>query len=512
MPALTIFYDPTTSATAAASGNGTVYGPPTDVATAAAGPIRANLDYQASLFYSNGRRVNQSLVDALAAFDAAGNADGLSFAQRSAIDAAVCGLQILDTLDTSLTGIGTLAASETPTAGYNLPNNAIREISLLDGRQLQNLTSDYNPVTGVSSLNPRLNLELEQRQPLEVRATVLDLDLLRGATADGTNAPQEYMIPNSGLIYASRNDALADASDVNPTVANTSQPGVAAADHLVDPTRRQSAIILVNGQRLWREQEFRTEERGFTLATNLAAYIKAAPFTVNGDASITGGFNPHLDNINNEQLEFTDAFVASNFAQFYGRSNLNPNYACRMDDPRLPSGSCASNAVADQWRPANVLSDSLTLLSTSFREGFRNEGNYDLQNHRPDQIADPDADGTTDVSTAAAINVARLNNGFWNNDFAVSGLTSGLLFDPDGPGALLEATHADATYQTDSPPLPLPAGYLGSSYFNNFVTPVQRRVNFDEYLMEYCPRLPHICLPPPRIGLSIVPGRLRRRL
>jgi hypothetical protein len=32
--------------------------------------------------------------------------------------------------------------------------------------------------------------------------------------------------------------------------------------------------------------------------------------------------------------------------------------------------------------------------------------------------------------------------------------------------------------------------FLWSSYFNNFVTPVQRRGNFPEYVMEVCPKLP----------------------
>jgi hypothetical protein len=42
----------------------------------------------------------------------------------------------------------------------------------------------------------------------------------------------------------------------------------------------------------------------------------------------------------------------------------------------------------------------------------------------------------------------------------------------------------DATYVTAPPPR------LWSSYFNNFVTPVQRRGTFPHYVMEVCTKIP----------------------
>jgi hypothetical protein len=111
------------------------------------------------------------------------------------------------------------------------------------------------------------------------------------------------------------------------------------------------------------------------------------------------------------------------------------------------------------------------LLSRSYRFGFRNEGDFDLRNN----------------AGAAAV-WPRRQQGFFNNNFVTNGLSSGA-FSDNGilvglPGAGTQLTDQNYVDAPATPPV------LWSSYFNNFVSPVQRRGNFPHYVMEVCPKLP----------------------
>jgi hypothetical protein len=75
------------------------------------------------------------------------------------------------------------------------------------------------------------------------------------------------------------------------------------------------------------------------------------------------------------------------------------------------------------------------------------------------------------TDTAVAINesnitatVAARLNGFWDNNFVTN------------------RDFTDSQYSGST------AGRIDSSYFNNYVTPVQRRATFSEYVMEICPK------------------------
>jgi len=454
------YYDPSTSETAqnsSMSDNGIVYGPPTstsaDIGTLTAGTngllsgsgVAGQLATQANMVFPNGRFANETLRDAL---QKAANERTLS--EQSAIDATLCSLGIL----------GDVALGTAPSG---LPNEAIYETSFLDAREIK-----QNEVTPAGN---DYDMPLEYRQPLEVRATVLDLDQLRRSTiAQSTDGPSdggnEYYLPYSGIIFASRDDALADST--GDSVYDS------ATDFILDPTRRPNGIMLVNGECLQRDtggscqpggtvtEESITQEKGLTLATNLPVYVK-------------GQFNLHT------QEEFADN-LADDWGNFYTRGNINTNFACRAGDPRL--NGCNTG---DDWRVANILSDAITVLSgdiddqsTGFRFGYRNEGSFDLNYYEyvdPDgndaQIGyDADGDGnigTGEINSTAAD--ARTPNGFQPyNSFAINGLSSGADFDG--------VTHDDADYRT--------TGATNSSYFNNFITPVQRRDTFSEYVMEMC--------------------------
>ncbi len=264
------------------SNRGIVYPAPTktvsDYATA--------LTYLSQLKYSNGRFIDEGLLARALAKTPANR----TISEQSGIDAQICALQILDS---SLSNNNSV-----------IPHGAIFETFFSD-----------------------------QRETRKVRATVLDLNLLRTKTIGGS----EYLLPNSGIIYATRDDALPDISAGNTDAGKLESP----VDYSDDTTRRPSAIILIKGGKLWRTNTYKEEEKGLTLATNLPAYIK-------------GDFNLHT------QEEFTQT-LADDWNNFYTRTTFNNNFACRSRDSRFPN--CTTG---DEWRPANILADAVTLLSGDF--------------------------------------------------------------------------------------------------------------------------------------------------
>ncbi|MGJ5676631.1 MAG: hormogonium polysaccharide biosynthesis protein HpsA [Nostochopsis sp.] len=366
--------------------------------TDAAVDLEERLKYQANLVFPNGQFVNPLLRQALKK----STTKDLSLSEQSAIDSTICALQIADkTLNRDASVV---------------PNDAIKETAFLDAKQIKAI--DAGTPSGL------YNLEIEQRQPLEIRAAVIDLDKLRKTSISGTWS-NEYLLPNSGIIYATRDDALSDTSEPN-------SPNVSATDYKLDPNRRPNAIMLVNGSDLSRQTDYRPEEKGLILATDLPVYVE-------------GDFNLH----SKQEFKSPDT-LDSTWSNFYTRlsDNRDTDFACRPNDPRL--SKCTTG---ETWRPASVLADAVTLLSANFVEGFRSHGDFDLRNNR------------TDVSNVNDVRNKRLKNGFWDNNFVTS------------------------RDFTDSSYLSLSGSGSNSSFFNNFVTPIQRRVEFPEYVMEMCFKL-----------------------
>ncbi|MEG4086611.1 hormogonium polysaccharide biosynthesis protein HpsA [Microcoleus sp. POL10_C6] len=407
---------------------------------------------QANYVFPDGRFANKPLREALLKAEGDRNLEDLA-----AIDSTACAVDIL----------------QSPTASTAIPAGAIQEVAFLNAREIKavdadNTTTAVNeeftlssplpvatpPTAPAAILTGNYNQPIEERQPLEVRATQLNIEELRGEEFTGTNGPapaKEYLLPNSGVIYASRDDALPDRSA--RSADENRDKLVSPTDSLLDPTRKPNGILVINGQKLFRGKPGPVRpnpytvadvvrEKGLTLVSNLPVYIK-------------GEFNKH------SQQEFATA-LTDNWSNFYGsRGILNPNFACRAGDPRLKD--CT---IGDNWRPATVLADAVTLLSGDYRFGFRNEGDFDLRNN----------------AGAAAV-LPRRQQGFYHNNFVTNGLTS-RAFLSDGklsPDVTPATALQDSDYATPQ---------LNSSYFNNFITPVQRRGNFPEYLMETCIKLP----------------------
>jgi Tfp pilus assembly protein PilX len=419
------FYDPTNSTTAknistlpwnnatgGKSNNGIVYGAPTTTVST----YENLLNYQAQLTYPNGRWVNEPLKNALAK-----TAANRTLSDQSAIDSALCALEIM----------GTKTPSDTA-----IPHGAIRENAFLDARQIQAIDT----TTGSTNYD----LDKKDRQPLEIRTTVLDIDQLRQKTiGTATTAnPQEYLLPNSGIIYATRDDALIDQSAGTTAAAKLESP----VDFKLDPTRRPNGIMLVNGSKLFRgtTNTYRDVEKGLILASNVPVYVK-------------GDFNLHTQEEFTQLLNDDWTTSASGKTAFYSRSTLNPQFACRPNDPRLPN--CTTG---DEWRSAAVLADAVNLLSNSFREGFRSEGQYDWK---------PVASSITSSTSASYFSTV--------NSFAPEFKTnaSERWYGSDG---MPQDWVADVTGQAAT------IGFQASSYVNNFITPLMKWIPVPELATEVC--------------------------
>ncbi|NER50683.1 MAG: hypothetical protein F6J92_29235, partial [Symploca sp. SIO1A3] len=515
-----------------------IFNAPVPVVPTVTGTLAAKLNYQANLIFPNGRFVNESLRKALIKAPADRNR-----ADEAAIDSTICALEIAD---------GSLAPSN-----IAVPHGAIYETTFLDARQVKAIESEplYDPATNApNTITSDYDLSLAERQPLEIRATVLDIDQLRKTAYAGTlttvPAP-EYLLPDSGIIYATRDDAILDLSapgaNPAPTVAPIDQAEAdirkanqklnSPVDFVVDPHRRPSGIMLTNGAILARKDnlnQYKQEERGLILATNLPAYIKAAE---NPLATGTFGFNLHQDTGGNLLEEFTDQLAGRDWtaAEFYNRleNERDTDFACRKGTPGLDCDP------GDLWRSATVISDAVTLLSDNFRFGFRNEGDYDLRknvDNLTNNLAmgyDENGDGEILVNqtfpedkygidfngdglvnaalipeTQVTITDARRLNGFFDNNY----LSSSEWFD--------NTTAFPRDFVDDL----VAAGVQGSSYVNNLVTPIQRRAFptgfFQEYVMEIC-RKPEVsrCSPNDWMtgydadgdGLAVTAGDLEQR-
>lgn len=553
------------------SNNGVVYAVnDTALATVAADN---RVIYQSNMVYPNGRLVNPLLKKALEKVRT-DSANDLTLAERGALDSTWCGIKILE---------GTLQPNNEPRSGFRLAHGTIQEVAFLDGRQIKSTERAKSPVdnaTTVYNSQPlsagqnatrtgasQYDLQLEHRLPMEIRATVIDMFKLREEPANPNTVPNvtgndampnpEYMFPVSGIIYATRDDGLEDASNRPGRTAGTDpalallnnepfmqKPAdkVSASDYWLDPTRRPNGIVITNAKRLNRNDNnvFQEAEKGLTLVSNLPVYLQAEKTNGPNDGTLPG-FNIH------DNEEFMQA-LQPEWENFYTRTNLNPNFACRKNDSRLPS--CTNG---DKWRAANILSDATTLLSDKFRFGFRNEGDYDIRNNQTDnlfrdpEISTPNGAGgksTIDALMTATVYAAdplgagnrnlmqppsnalllpatnamkldyaitALNNypdlrslrestGFLtDNSFAVNGLSSK---SPVTNEAFVTAGRnlEDRNYSAKETGATRSIASLSSTYFNNFTTPVQRRVSQAipvalanlpiEYLMETCLKLP----------------------
>jgi hypothetical protein len=198
------------------------------------------------------------------------------------------------------------------------------------------------------------------REMMSVRTLDINLDLLRRTPYLG-----DYWLPTSGIIYAFREDAVAENSIVRPDGGSMQGTGTAEArdakdpplstysistkpvDYYPDPDRRPNGFRLRQGAALWRGNSLSRpgdNGRGMSFISDNPVYIQ-------------GSFNLHQNPGGSARLEeFQAPLLPDNFgpAEFYGRRNIDTNFA---------------GLTTDQWRPTEILADAVTVLSDSFCDG-----------------------------------------------------------------------------------------------------------------------------------------------
>jgi len=221
------------------------------------------------------------------------------------------------------------------------------------------------------------------REMLPVRTLDLNLELLRESSSGLTD---DRWLPNTGIIYAFREDAVREDMITRPTAAGGgaaaawnacgqdsvfSDPGAGNAncymsagtvdafdsvdpplssenrispkgvDYYPDPDRRPHSFRLRNGRRVWRETD--DEGRGLSFITDDPVYIK-------------GDFNLHQEVgcAGNCPLEEFEEELDDDFGDFYSRDTLQPDFA---------------RPNSDQWRPSEILADAVTIISDNFCDG-----------------------------------------------------------------------------------------------------------------------------------------------
>ncbi len=203
------------------------------------------------------------------------------------------------------------------------------------------------------------------RELMALRVLDVDLNLLRN-----NNIGADTWLPRTGMVYAFREDAVREDAiarpangtwstcgtetalttgnancRMRPKVTNPQYPprngdtGVSpkAVDGYPDPERRPHGFRLRNGSNL-----SRPGNRGLSFISDQPVYIQ-------------GNFNLHGSNL----LEEFTQLLADNWSNFYDRTTLSNTFA-------KPS--------SDSWRPSEVISDAVNILSNSFCDGTIEDG------------------------------------------------------------------------------------------------------------------------------------------
>jgi len=496
------------------------------------------LQRQALLIFPNGRWANQALQNALSTVGSATDltsVTGLQQSDYSAIDAALCSLYILNNEDQFSTTLTNLP-----------PHGAIKEATILDGREERqngSLATSYAALGGLASYCPtptsssyppppcnsgtsypyiyssqttsnqptftisssvnqgttsqtsfltNYDLDLELRQPMEVRLTDIDLGVLAKTVytvssggCDSTGK-KEYFLPCSGIIYATRDDALPDASALPGFyLPSGSTDSTSPTDFQLDPTRRPNGIRLIDGESLARDpsnnkNNYVNSEKGLILVTNLPAYVRATGSSDTVFSSPGNEFNVHETSTGNTSQiqEFTQQINSlSNYNYFYTRSTQDTNFACRVGRT-----GCTTTTTGDYWRPATIIADAMTLLSGTFVDGYRGDSDYDLNNNTgraveanfiPATISNTVSPASTSVySNLDPSRGSRLQNGYWESYYVGN--------------AAWDTNPVWNSSQNPNSHIP----NVTSSYLLNGISPIQRRLDGPPtYVMEICRKM-----------------------
>ena len=238
------------------------------------------------------------------------------------------------------------------------------------------------------------------RQLQVSRVTDIDWGMLRSlkpTTQSGgtTFSPNEPWLPMSGIVYGFREDAVREDGIARPaggpipaggvtndqlilsTAMNATNPvtpydppvqtgqiagkggnsiSIKAIDHLPDPYRRVHGFRMRNGAQLKRNP---ATIAGIEASKN----VRGLSFISDQPVYMLGDFNLHQAGTGDETgrgallEEFTQPLFDAgvyNFNKFYNRSTRDNDFA---------------STNGDRWRPAEILADSISILSTDYCDG-----------------------------------------------------------------------------------------------------------------------------------------------
>ena len=231
---------------------------------------------------------------------------------------------------------------------------------------------------------------MDGREMISSKAIEIDIalatDVTEAVATDSSTTPSTaitWIAPNTpsatgGIVYAFREDAKREDSIVRPrrpapstdqAAWTTCAADITAADCLMgfnfaapfDPPLRREAGSGDNfispkpvdyfADPMRRPYGFRVSN-GSTL-NRPATIFAGLSFISDNPVFIKGDFNLHQDAAGTAQEEFTMA-LANNYSNFYSRTGRNENYA---------------NPAVDQWRPVEIVGDSVGILSDRWRDG-----------------------------------------------------------------------------------------------------------------------------------------------
>jgi hypothetical protein len=268
-----------------------------------------------------------------------------------------------------------VSVSQPANAQTNLSayRTGLAEKALYDGRQLQ--------------MARVMDFDLDLLRRVNLSPFGNDAWLAVGQIATATTPPVA-----GGIIYAFREDArredallrpanstwaayeaswrtnYADGPPLNlrmnPDPQNPSDPPVTPTnisgkpvDYYSDPDRRVHGFRLMNGNDISRLGMSSEAENifGMTFVSDNPVYIMTQL------ARGVSGFNLHMTRQGQPMEEFTQSLpFPYNFDQFYtNRTTRNPAFA---------------NPQQDTWRPVEILSDAITLITHNFCDGYQEHG------------------------------------------------------------------------------------------------------------------------------------------
>ena len=233
------------------------------------------------------------------------------------------------------------------------------------------------------------------RQLMLTRVMDMDLGLMRGSKIEGGQFG-EPLLPMSGIVYAFREDAVREDAIARPI--NTANNRMSAidpknprdpqvvnigistkpVDYLPDPERRVHGFRLRNGSQISRNKALVAASGNFSETDN---YRGLSMFT-DQPLYIQGDLNRHQTGADNTTGTPLEEFRGPN-ALIRG-TEFEPNQFYRRGTPTNgEKDPDFAQPDKDRWRPAELLADSISILSDNFCDGSVSDlfVNYDRKDY-----------------------------------------------------------------------------------------------------------------------------------